>query len=100
MTITVIPCRSLADVDAIESTLPTGPSMFHRRRFQRRDGSDYLPAWQGDRAVGHILLTPTSKYAEVRSRLGGFPEVNALGVAEQVRRHVERDACTYWSKRL
>lgn len=86
MTITVTPCRSSADVGAIEAAVPTGPSAFHRRRFERTDGSVYLLAWSDGLAVGHVLVTPESKYAEVIRRLGRFPEVNALGVVESHRR--------------
>lgn len=86
MAVTVRPCASLADVAAIEATVPTGASDFHRRRFERDDGSVYLLAWLDDVAVGHALVTPESKYAEVHDGLGRFPEVNGLGVAEAYRR--------------
>lgn len=86
MTLTVTPCGSYADVDAIEAALPTGTSAFHQKRFERTDGSAYLLAWDDNRAVGHVLVTPSSKYAEVVDRLGHFPEVNGLGVAEAFRR--------------
>jgi GNAT superfamily N-acetyltransferase len=86
MTVTVRPCASLLDVAALEATVPTGASEFHRQRFEREDGSVYLAAWLGDRAVGSVLVTPESKYAEVRRRLGRFPEANALGVAGANRR--------------
>lgn len=49
-------------------------------------------AWLEDRAVGHLLVTPVSKYEVVRARLGRFPELNALGVAAAYRRRgVARD---------
>jgi GNAT superfamily N-acetyltransferase len=79
-------CRSPADVAAIEATLPSGPSQFHRRRFEHGGGSVYLLAWLGGAAVGHVLVTRTSKYADVCGTLGRFPEVNALGVADAHRR--------------
>ena len=86
MTVVVRPCQSVADVAAVEETLPTGPSAFHRERYERRDGSTYLLAWAGDVPVGHVLVTPQSKYAEVRAALGRFPEVNGLGVMETFQR--------------
>lgn len=86
MTLEVRRCGSLADVAAIEETVPTGASAFHRERFERTDGSVYLLAWHQRRAVGHVLVTPCSKYDEVASQLGGSPEVNALGVSEPHRR--------------
>lgn len=86
MTPDVMPCRSYAEVAAIEATLPTGASAFHRKRFERTDGSVYLLAWHEGQAVGHVLVTPCSKYDEVTSKLGRFPEVNGLGVAEPHRR--------------
>jgi ribosomal protein S18 acetylase RimI-like enzyme len=86
VTLTVRPCASLADVATIEATEPTGRSESHRKRFERADGSTYLLAWLDDVAVGHVLVTPESKYAEVRARLGRFPEVNALGVNGAYRR--------------
>lgn len=46
----------------------------------------YLLAWVDGQAVGHVLVTPVSKYEVVRSQLGPFPEVNALGVAAAYRR--------------
>src|SRR5690242_14791290 len=78
--VTVRPCRDAADVAAIEATCPTAPSEFHRRRFEH-EGSVFLLAWVDGLAVGHVLLLPESKYAEVRAALGRFPEVNGLGVA-------------------
>lgn len=86
MRVTVLPCRSLADVAAIEATLPTGASAFHRQRFERQDASTYLLAWADDVAVGHVLVAPESKYDEVRAVLGRFPEVNGLGVTEACQR--------------
>jgi GNAT superfamily N-acetyltransferase len=82
----VRPCRSPADVAAIEVSMPSGPSQFHRRRFEHAGGSVYLLAWLGGAAVGHVLVTRTSKYDEVCRTLGRFPEVNALGVADAHRR--------------
>lgn len=82
MKVTVRPCESLADVAAIEANLPTGPSAFHRQRYERADGSTYLLAWVDAVAVGHVLVTRESKYDEVHHLLGRFPEVNGLGVAE------------------
>ena len=79
-------CGSLTDVAAIEATVPSGASGFHQRRYQRGGGSAYLLAWVNGGAVGHVLVTPESKYDEVRGALGRFPEVNALGVAEAYRR--------------
>jgi ribosomal protein S18 acetylase RimI-like enzyme len=79
-------CTSLGDVAAIEDTLPSGPSQFHRRRFELSDGSVYLLAWIDDVAVGHVLVTPESKYPEIRAQLGRLPEVNGLGVADAYRR--------------
>ena len=43
-------------------------------------------AWADDVAVGHVLVTPESKYDEVRTALGRFPEANGLGVAEAYQR--------------
>lgn len=84
--ITVKPCQSPAEVAAIEATTPSGASRFHHRRYARTDGSVYLLAWLDKVAVGHVLLTPASKYDEVGGALGHFPEVNALGVADAYRR--------------
>ena len=86
VTVVVRPCRSLADVAAVEDSMPTGPSAFHRERFERRGGSTYLLAWDGELAVGHVLVTTESKYPEVRAASGPFPEVNGLGVMEAQRR--------------
>lgn len=87
MTIIVRPCESLADVAAIEASVPTGHSAYHAQRFHRNaEGAVYLLAWRDDLAVGHVLITPVSKYELVRARLGTFPEVNALGVAAAYRR--------------
>ena len=86
MTLAVRPCDSLDDVAAIETMLPSGPSQFHRRRFERGQRSVYLLAWEGTTAVGHVLVTPESKYVEVSKALGRFPEVNGLGVADPYRR--------------
>lgn len=86
MAIMVTPCTSSADVDAIEATAPTGRSAFHRKRFGRTDGSVYLLAWLDGLAVGHVLVTPESKYADVIRQVGRFPEVNALGVVASHRR--------------
>ena len=61
MTVVVRPCASLADVAALEESLPTGRSAFHRERYERRDGSTYLLAWDGDVSLGHVLVTPESK---------------------------------------
>ena len=62
--------------------MPTGHSAYHAQRFHRNaEGAVYLLAWRDDLAVGHVLVTPVSKYELVRARLGTFPEVNALGVA-------------------
>ena len=82
----VRPCRSLTDVAAVEAALPTGASEFHRQRYERQDGSTYLLAWADDVVVGHVLVTPESKYDEVRVALGRFPEVNGLGVTEGYQR--------------
>lgn len=129
-------CATGTDVAAIEETLPTGASAFHRRRFERAaEGAIYLLAWvdslavvdpdmikpagvgldvvgpavigpdmikpavvgldvvgpdvvgpDAGLAVGHVLVTPMSKYDMVHERLGSFPEVNALGVAAAYRR--------------
>ena len=79
-------CGSLRDVAAIEATVPSGPSGFHQRRYQRGGGSAYLLAWVNGGAVGHVLVTPESKYDEVRGALGRFPEAKALGVVEAYRR--------------
>jgi GNAT superfamily N-acetyltransferase len=46
----------------------------------------YLLAWIDNVAVGHALVTPESKYPEIRARLRRFPEVNGLGVADSHRR--------------
>jgi ribosomal protein S18 acetylase RimI-like enzyme len=86
MRLRVAPCTSLDDVAAIEATLPTGASAFHRMRYERQDGSEYLVARVDDVAVGHVLVTPESKYEGVRTALGTFPEANALGVAEAYQR--------------
>lgn len=87
MTIRVVPCESLADVAAIESSMPTGHSAYHARRWRRSaEGAVYLLAWCDGLAVGHVLVTRESKYELVRARLGTFPEVNALGVAPAYRR--------------
>lgn len=86
VSVIVKPCQSLADVAAIEAATPSGASRFHHRRYERTDGSVYLLAWLGDLAAGHVLVTPESKYEEVRGALGHFPEVSALGVAEAYRR--------------
>jgi GNAT superfamily N-acetyltransferase len=85
VTTSVRPCGSLADVAAIEREVPTGRADRHRTRYERGDGSVYLLAWLDGRAVGHVLVTPESKYVEIRRALGSFPEVNALGVAESWR---------------
>lgn len=59
----------------------------HARRFGRTgEGAVYLLAWWYDTAVGHVLVTPGSKYREVRDLLGIFPEVNALGVVTAYQR--------------
>lgn len=79
-------CGSLDDVAAIEATMPTGSSEFHRQRFERGDGSAYLLAWLDGRPVGHVLWLRESKYPEVTAALGRIPEVNGLGVAEKFRR--------------
>lgn len=49
-------------------------------------GSVYLLAWAGAVAAGHVLVTPMSKYPEIREQLGRFPEVNGLHVADSYRR--------------
>jgi hypothetical protein len=71
--VTVKPCQSPADVAAIEATTPSGAFGLHRRRYERTDGSVYLLAWRDGLAVGHVLVTPESKYDEVRSALGALP---------------------------
>lgn len=86
MSVVVRACISLADVAAIEDTLPSGANRLHRSRFERTDGSVYLLAWAGAVAVGHVLVTPVSKYPEIRAQLGQFPEVNGLDVADIYRR--------------
>jgi GNAT superfamily N-acetyltransferase len=83
--VTVRACRSLAEVESVGNTVPMGD--FHRACFERQDGSVYLLAWAGDVAVGHVLVTPESKYPEVHAELGRFPEANALGVMEGLHRH-------------
>lgn len=84
MAVVVRPCSSLADVAAVERTLPMGG--FHGQCYERNDGSTYLLAWADDVAVGHVLVTSESKYDEVRAALGRFPEVSNLGVMESHQR--------------
>ncbi len=88
LAVEVRPCAGEADADAAEKGLPTGGNGFHHARWarQRDGGATYLLAWDGADVVGHVLLLAGSKYAEVTSALGALPEVNALGVAERVRR--------------
>jgi GNAT superfamily N-acetyltransferase len=86
MNVVVRPCASVEDGAAIGAAAPTGPSQWHRQRFELDDGSTYLLAWIGDSAVGHAHLLTASKYDEVRERLGTFPEVNGLGVVPAHRR--------------
>jgi ribosomal protein S18 acetylase RimI-like enzyme len=82
VSVVVRACISIADVAAIEETLPSGATRLHRSRFERTDGSVYLLAWVDAVAVGHVLVTPVSKYPEIREQLGRFPEVNGLAVAD------------------
>lgn len=85
MDVTVRPCASPADVAAIEQAMPSGPSQFHRRRFETPEAT-YLLAWRDAEPVGHALVLWESKYGDVRDELGRHPEVNALGVADEHRR--------------
>src|SRR5438477_10555194 len=64
------------------------PSSFHRRRLelQARDDIDYLIAWQGEEAVGHLLLRwqgPTEEH--LRYRVEALPYIEALAVKEELR---------------
>ena len=79
-------CRDLDDIGAIEATMPTGRSEFHRGRFEHGDGSTYLLAWLDGRPVGHALCLRESKYPEVTAMLGRVPEVSGLGVLDEARR--------------
>src|SRR5689334_6806693 len=49
-------------VAAIEVTTPSAASRFHHRRYAGTEGSGYLLAWPNELAVGHVLVTPASKY--------------------------------------
>ena len=79
-------CTSSADVVAVEKAFPSGATRVHRCRFDRADGSVYLVAWLDGIAVGLVLVTPMSKYPEIRKRLGPMAEVNGLDVAVTYRR--------------
>ena len=64
------------------------PSSFHRRRLdlQASEDVDYLIAWQGEEAVGHLLLRwqgPTEEY--LRERVESIPYIEALAVKEELR---------------
>jgi hypothetical protein len=80
------PVATTQNVEDIERALPTRGNEFHRKRFERDDGSTYLLAWLDGGAVGHVLLLPESKYDEVPAALGPAMEVNGLGVAASARR--------------
>ena len=84
----VRPCGDDADAEAAERALPTGDNGFHRARWaeQRADRATYLLAWDGDEVVGHVLLRAATVHPDVLGAVGALPEVEALAVAEQVRR--------------
>jgi ribosomal protein S18 acetylase RimI-like enzyme len=64
------------------------PSSFHRQRLalQGTDDVDYLIAWQGEDAVGHVLLRWLGpEPASLRDRVEPVPYLEALAVKEELR---------------
>lgn len=80
MKVVVRPC-SQADLDAL-AALGTDRRALrrHRDRFALQVAGEgwHLLAWDGDRLVGSATVTGQSKYEEVRTALGIFPEINGL----------------------
>jgi ribosomal protein S18 acetylase RimI-like enzyme len=73
------------ELRSLESSMP---SQFHQQRLQiqTREEADYLIAWRGSEAVGHLLLRwqgPLPRPLE--DRAAGIPYIEALVVKEQVR---------------
>ena len=77
MKVTVLACESLADVAAVEATLPTGASAFHRQRYERGGRVD-VPL-----GVGRRTLEPVDVWSRIDDE----------GVE-----HEHRDPCTYWTR--
>jgi GNAT superfamily N-acetyltransferase len=77
-----------ADVDQLEKEIPSGRSRFHHRRFDRQEdgSSSYLIAWRDGRPVGNLLLKWQGPDEEIVHRhLSDVPELNAIGVKEDLR---------------
>lgn len=50
---------------------------------QQRGECEFLVAWLGNAPAGSVCLLGASKYESVRTLLGAFPEMNALGAFPQ-----------------
>jgi len=64
------------------------PSSFHRQRLalQETEDVEYLIAWQGEDAVGHVLLRWSGPdLADLRDRVEPVPYLEALAVQEDLR---------------
>jgi ribosomal protein S18 acetylase RimI-like enzyme len=75
-------CRTLADVDAAERSMPSpGLSRWHHGRYDQvlRGESTYLLAWVDGLPVAHLNVVHVCKEDPVRRRFGIIPEMNALG---------------------
>jgi hypothetical protein len=71
----VRPARS-EEADALEQAMPTGPSMYHRKRLEGQEAghSTYLVAWSGDQPVGQLYVKWRGADEEVAHRyLGDIP---------------------------